>query len=78
MIETGSRIFRHTRRIVSQLAEVVVSQDVFNDIKEHLIKLRLIPEISIHRGKLHSEVTNREVLTHAMFRMLGWSSRDGF
>ena len=43
LIKTGGRLVRHARRLVFQLAEVMVTRDVFIEMLEKLGGLRLAP-----------------------------------
>ncbi len=43
LIKTGGRLVRHARRLVFQLAEVMVSRDMFGEMLEKIGRLRLAP-----------------------------------
>ena len=43
MIKTGGRLVRHARRLVFQLAEVLVSREMLGWILERIGRLRLAP-----------------------------------
>ena len=43
MIGTGGRLVRHARRLVFQLAEVLVSREMLGGILERIGRLRLAP-----------------------------------
>ena len=43
MIKTGGRLVRHARRLVFQLAEVLVSREMLGGILERISQLRLAP-----------------------------------
>ena len=43
MIKTGGRLVRHARRVVFQLAEVLVSREMLGGILERIGRLRLAP-----------------------------------
>ena len=43
MIKTGGRLVRHARRLVFQLAEVLVSREMLGGILERIGRLRLAP-----------------------------------
>jgi hypothetical protein len=43
MINTGGRLVRHARRLVFQLAEMLVSQEMLGGILERIGQLRLVP-----------------------------------
>ena len=43
MIKTGGRLVRHARRLVFQLAEVLVSREMLCGILERIGRLRLAP-----------------------------------
>ena len=43
MIKTGGRLVRHARRLVFQLAEVLVSREMLGGILERIGRLRLVP-----------------------------------
>ena len=44
LIKIGGRLVRHARRLVFQLAEVMVSRDMFNEMLERIGRLRLAPD----------------------------------
>ena len=44
LIKIGGRLVRHARRLVFQLAEVMVTRDMFNDMLERIVRLRLAPD----------------------------------
>ena len=43
LIKTGGRLVRHARRLVFQLAEVLVSREMLTGILERISRLRLAP-----------------------------------
>ncbi len=43
LIKTGGRLVRHARRLVFQLAEVMVSRDMFGEMLERIGRLRRVP-----------------------------------
>ena len=43
LIKTGGRLVRHARRLVFQLAEVMVSRDMFDEMLERIGRLRPVP-----------------------------------
>ena len=43
LIKIGGRLVRHARRLVFQLAEVMVTRDMFDEILERIGRLRLAP-----------------------------------
>lgn len=43
LIKIGGRLVRHARRLVFQLAEVMVTRDMFNEMLERIGRLRLVP-----------------------------------
>ena len=43
LIKTGGRLVRHARWLVFQLAKVMVSRDMFNEMLERIGRLRLAP-----------------------------------
>jgi hypothetical protein len=43
LIKTGGRLVRHARRLTFQLAEVIVSRDMFDEMLEKIGRLRLTP-----------------------------------
>ena len=43
LIKTGGRLVRHARRLVFQLAEVMVSRDMFDEMLQRIGSLRLVP-----------------------------------
>ena len=43
LIKAGGRLVRHARRLVFQLAEVMVTRDMFNEMLERIGRLRLAP-----------------------------------
>ncbi|MDA1349251.1 MAG: transposase, partial [Chloroflexi bacterium] len=43
LIKTGGRLVRHARRLVFQLAEVMVSRDMFAEMLERIGRLRPVP-----------------------------------
>ncbi len=43
MIKTGGRLVRHARRLVFQLAEVLVTREMLTGILERISRLRLAP-----------------------------------
>ena len=43
MIKTGGRLVRHARRLVFQLAEVLVTRELLGGILERISQLRLAP-----------------------------------
>ena len=43
LIKIGGRLVRHARRLVFQLAEVMVTRDIFGEMLEQIGKLRLAP-----------------------------------
>ena len=43
LIKTGGRLVRHARRLVFQLAEVMVTGDMFDEMLERIGKLRPSP-----------------------------------
>ena len=43
LIKTGGRLVRHARRLVFQLAEVMVSRDMFGEMLEKIGRLRPAP-----------------------------------
>ncbi len=43
LIKTGGRLVRHARRLVFQLAEVMVSRDMFGEMLERIGRLRFNP-----------------------------------
>ncbi len=43
LIKTGGRLARHARRLVFQLAEVMVSRDMFDEMLERIGRLRPVP-----------------------------------
>ncbi len=43
LIKTGGRLVRHARRLVFQLAEVLVSREMLIGILERISRLRLVP-----------------------------------
>ena len=43
MIKTGGRLVRHARRLVFQLAEVLVSREMLGGILDRISQLRLAP-----------------------------------
>ena len=43
MVKTGGRLVRHARRLVFQLAEVLVSREMLGGILERIGRLRLAP-----------------------------------
>ena len=43
LIKIGGRLVRHARRLVFQLAEVMVSRDMFDEMLERIGRLRLVP-----------------------------------
>jgi hypothetical protein len=43
LIKIGGRLVRHDRRHVLQLAEVIVSRDMFDEMLERIGRLRLVP-----------------------------------
>jgi hypothetical protein len=43
MIKIGERIVRHARRLVFQLAEVLVTRETLGGILERISRLRLAP-----------------------------------
>ena len=43
LIKIGGRLVRHARRLVFQLAEVMVTRDMFNEMLERIGRLRLAP-----------------------------------
>ena len=43
MIKTGGRLLRHARRLVFQLAEVLVARGMLAGILERISQLRLAP-----------------------------------
>ena len=43
LIKTGGRLVRHARRLVFQLAEVMVTRDMFSEILERIDRLRFNP-----------------------------------
>ena len=43
LIKTGGRLVRHARRLVFQLAEVVVTREMLIGILERISRLRLAP-----------------------------------
>ena len=44
LIKIGGRLVRHARRLVFQLAEVMVTRDMFNEMLERIGRLRLAPD----------------------------------
>ena len=44
LIKIGGRLVRHAKRLVFQLAEVMVSRDMFNQMLERIGRLRLAPD----------------------------------
>ena len=43
MIKTGGRLVRHARRLVFQIAEVLVNREMLGGILERISQLRLVP-----------------------------------
>ena len=43
LIKTGGRLVRHARRLVFQLAEVLVTREMLAGILERISRLRLAP-----------------------------------
>ena len=43
LIKTGGRLVRHARRLVLQLAEVLVTREMLGGILERISRLRLAP-----------------------------------
>ena len=43
LIKTGGRLVRHARRLVFQLAEVLVTREMLTGILERISRLRLAP-----------------------------------
>jgi hypothetical protein len=43
LIMIGGRLVRHAKRLVFQLAEVMVSRDMFDEMLERIGRLRLVP-----------------------------------
>ncbi len=43
VIKTGGRLVRHARRLVFQLAEVLVNREMLTGILERISRLRLAP-----------------------------------
>ena len=43
LIKTGGQLVRHARRLVFQLAEVMVSRDMFDEMLQRIGSLRLVP-----------------------------------
>ena len=43
MIKTGGRLVRHARKLVFQLAEVLVTREMLGGILERIVRLRLAP-----------------------------------
>ena len=43
MIKTGGRLVRHAKRLVFQLAEVLVTREMLTGILERISQLRLTP-----------------------------------
>ncbi len=43
MIKTGGRLVRHARRLVFQLAEVLVTREMLTGILEQISRLQLVP-----------------------------------
>jgi hypothetical protein len=43
MIKTGGRLVRHARRLVFQLAEVLVSREMLAGVLERINQLRPVP-----------------------------------
>jgi len=43
LIKTGARLVRHARRLTFQLAEVMVSKDMFGEMLERIGRLRPVP-----------------------------------
>ena len=43
LIKTGGRLVRHARRLVFQVAEVLVSREILAGILERISRLRLAP-----------------------------------
>jgi hypothetical protein len=43
MIKIGARLVRHARRMVFQLAEVLVTQEMLTGMLERIDRLRLAP-----------------------------------
>jgi hypothetical protein len=43
MIKTGGRLVRHAKRLVFQLAEVLVTREVLGGLLERISQLRLAP-----------------------------------
>ena len=43
LIKTGGRLVRHARRLTFQLAEVMVSRDMFDQMLERIGRLRPVP-----------------------------------
>ena len=43
LIKIGGRLVRHARRLVFQLAEVMVSRDMFDELLERIGRLRFNP-----------------------------------
>ncbi len=42
-VKTGGRLVRHARRLVFQLAEVMVSRDMFDEMLDRIGRLRPVP-----------------------------------
>jgi hypothetical protein len=43
LIKIGGRLVRHARRLVFQLAEVMVTRDMFDEMLERIGRLRPVP-----------------------------------
>ena len=43
LIKTGGRLVRHTRRLVFQLAEIMVTREMFGEMLEMVGRLRPLP-----------------------------------
>ena len=43
LIKAGGSLVRHARRLLFQLAEVIATRDMFNEMQERIERLRLVP-----------------------------------
>ena len=56
LIKTGGRLVRHARRLVFQLAEVLVTREMLTGILERISRLRLAPGLPALRAQVFRTV----------------------
>ena len=49
LIKTGGRLVRHARRLVFQLAEIMVTREMFGEMLEMVGRLRPLPVSKVRR-----------------------------